>query len=144
MIKKLTVLALTCLLCSSCYYSSNESFFVDVNTDVLPEIDIKTNLDVTDTINHRDSIFFKYEVLIDTGNIYFSQLFFNEEFIFYSEEMADSLWINLNDTLSAGTYDLSMEVIYKSSTGSLADRIDAEYLLKDASWQIVFGKEVLQ
>jgi len=137
----LLITALTCLFCNSCNYSSDETFYVEVDFDILPNIEVLSNLNSSDTIDKMDSIFFRYEIVLDTGGIFFSQIFFNEGFVFYSEEMADSLWINPVDTLSSGSYELYMEVLYKSATGSLADLIDAEYLLKDTTWQVVIDEE---
>lgn len=135
----LLTLAVTCLLLSSCIYSSDEMFWVEVDTDTLPHIGITTNLNPTDTFEIQDTILFKYEIVIDTGYIFFSQLFFNDGFIHYSEHMADSLFVDPVDTLSIGSYELYMEVFYKSSTGSLADRIDAEFLILDTTWQLNIG-----
>jgi hypothetical protein len=136
-----TILALTCLIFSSCSYSSNEIYFMDVNTDILPNIDITSNLDTSITYDILDSILFKYEIMLDTGEIFFTQIYFNNEYIFLSEEMSDSLWINPEDTLADGSYELDMEILYKSTTGSLADKFDLEFILKDTTWLVKLGRE---
>ncbi len=92
-------MALTCLLFTSCNYSSDEIYFIDVSTEVLPTIEITSDIDTSTTYDVLDSILFKYEIVLDSGVVFFSQIYFNDDYIFLSEEMSDSLWINPADTL---------------------------------------------
>ena len=137
----LTILALTCLFCSSCFYSSDEIYYVDVSADILPIIEITSNLDTSLTYDILDSIHFQYEIVLDTGEIFFTQIYFNKDYIFLSEAASDSLWINPEDTLADGSYEIDMEVFYKSTSGSLTDKFDLEYILKDTSWLVKLGRE---
>lgn len=118
--------------------------FVEVDTDILPNIEITTNLNPADTLDISDTIFFNYEITLDTGKIFFTQIYFDDLFLYVSENMSDSISINPFDTLSIGSHDLYMEVVYKSTTGSLADKIDAEFLLKDTVWQVIFSQKEVE
>ncbi len=138
--KTTTISLLILLILSACDYSSDEIYFVEVDLSDLPELEISSSLDTMESVLITDSLLFEYEISIDTGKIFYTQIFFDESFIFASDSLANSVWINPDTSYNDGHYDIYMEVIYKSSTGSLADRINAEYLLKDTSWVVTLNR----
>ncbi len=139
------VFAFVILFFTSCYYSSDEFYFVDIPSTELPEIVLSTNFDTLETIIIRDSILFEYEVSIDTGRLYITRIFLSEFYIFASDSIRDSLWINPTYLTEDGQYEMNMELIYKTTSGSLSDRIDAEYAKLDTSWNVILNRgEILK
>ncbi len=139
------VLTFVILLFTSCSYSSNEFYFLEIPYTGLPEIVLSTNFDTLENVLIRDSILFEYEVSIDTGKLYIARIYLGNYYIFSSDSIRNSLWINPTYLTNDGQYEMNMELLYKTTSGSLADRIDAEFAVLDTSWNIILNRgEILK
>jgi hypothetical protein len=138
------ILSVFLFVVSSCYYVNNDAYFVDVQRGELPNVILTTNLDTVDSIIIRDSLLFKYEISIDTGNYYLSRLYLDNYYIFVSDSIRDSLWINPTYIDSSGVYLLEMLLYYQTNSGNLADKINTEFVQKDTSWSVTIIKEEAQ
>jgi hypothetical protein len=88
-----------------------------------------------------DSLLFKYAISIDTGKVYFADLYLDNLLIFRSDTVADSLWFYPEYIRNETSYDLTLVAYYTKRTGSLADIMDADFLLADTSWTVRFYKD---
>jgi hypothetical protein len=126
------------LITGSCYYTDVDSYFVEVEKDLKPVVNITTNFDGQEDLFVIDSIKFIYNIEVDIGEIFFAELLLNNQRFFITDEFADSLWIKSDLVIFPGEYDLKMLAYYKTMTGSLADIVDAEIAVSQASWKISF------
>lgn len=139
--KKIIVYTLLVLVVTSCFYTDGEQFESTIVSDYKPDVSFSSNLPPLDSLERLDSLFFSFDVTIDTGRLYYADLFFNNTWIFRTDTTIDSLWILPQDQLSNGLYDLTLVATYKSYTRSLADLLDAEPRYADTTWQIIIYSE---
>ncbi|MFC2080154.1 hypothetical protein ACFLRQ_01630 [Bacteroidota bacterium] len=141
--KKLShILILVLFTTNSCYYSDLDTHEVEIqNNAYSPSISIKTNLDTMENIIFSDSLFFRYEIEIDTGRLYVSDLYLDNIQFFRSDTVVDSLFIIPGSLFYDGNYELTMLAYYKTYSGSLADILDAEFFIKDTSWIITIKRD---
>lgn len=139
--RKYLILLIVFLSLNACFYIDNESYRVDITSSYNPEILISSNLDDLDSIIVPDSLFFKYNIQIDTGHLYFADLFIGNIQIFRFDTIADSLWINPFYISQPGDYILTLAAYCKTYTQSLADIINAEFLISDTSWTIKIRRD---
>ncbi|MCF8225601.1 MAG: hypothetical protein K9J30_06955 [Bacteroidales bacterium] len=124
----------------SCFYVDTQEFETEIYLDFEPEVTISSNFDQLDNIRITDSIYFSYEIQIDTGKLYFSDLYLDNYLIYRSSSTADSIWIFPYYIEEDGDYDLTILAYYKSLTGSLADVLDAEPYVEDTTWVITISR----
>jgi hypothetical protein len=135
----LTILFLL-IAAKSCFYVDNNSYYVDIETDYFPTVLIASNFDTIDTITIVDSLLFKYEISIDTGTLFFADLFLDNLQLLRSDTIADSLWLYPGYINNRETYDITLRAYYRTYTGSLADIMNAEFFQADTSWTVQFFK----
>jgi hypothetical protein len=140
----LTIISLILLVSRSCYYSDPNTYTIDITLDYFPEIGISSNISEYDSISLSDSLLFKYEISIDTGRFYFTDLYMGSLQIFRSESDKDSLWIAPYYIEMPGDYTLTQISYFKSYSGSLADRLNSEYMAYDTSWTIIFYSDSIK
>src|SRR6056297_3259277 len=133
--KILTLLSVI-LFIPSCYYNDMEVYEVDITPSNTLPISITSNLTGNDSITINDSLFFEYNIDYDTGRVYYANLFIDDYLIFQSDSISNSLWINPSDFNPIGLFELNMVVYYKTYSGSLADKLNAEPMALDTTWQI--------
>lgn len=122
----------------SCIYTDNSSYFEEIEPDYNPTVRITSNFDTIDSITIVDSLLFRYEISIDTGTLYFADLFLENQQLFRSDTLVDSLWFYPEYIYDGETYDITLRAYYRSYTGSLADAFNAEFLLTDSVWTVQF------
>jgi len=140
--KPVLVFIIISLFTSSCYYVENERYSVEITSDYKPSISLSSNLDTLDSISVTDSLLFKYSVEIDTGSLYFSDVYIGNMQLFRSDSTTDSLHIYPYYVSVSGDYELTLVSYFKTYTGSLADLMDAEFLAADTSWIIHINRDV--
>lgn len=142
--KQLIIFILLAIFSSSCYYSDLSTHRLDIISEYNPDISISSNIELYDSISLNDSLFFKYEIVIDTGSMYFTDLYIGSVIIYSSEDLMDSLWIVPSYIEVPGEYTLTQISYFKSYSGSLADKLDAEFISYDTSWTVKFYTEYLK
>lgn len=130
------------LFTGSCYYMDTETYRVEVESTYNPFVQITSNLDDVDSIFVADSFLFKYEIEIDTGRLFFADLFIGNYQIYRSDTLRDSLWIYPYYIEMDGDYVLTLAAYYKSYSESLADRLNAEFFIADTSWIFSIRREL--
>lgn len=126
----------------SCFYVDDGRYYVDINPDYESRVIITSNFDTIDSIRIVDSLMFKYEIEIDTGRLYYADLYLDNLQLFRSDTLVDSLWLYPSYINDGETYDITVRTFYKKFTGSLADIIDAEFFITDSIWTVTFYKEL--
>jgi hypothetical protein len=129
------------LAARSCFYVDDSQYWVDIDAGYTSRVTITSSFDTIDSIMIVDSLLFKYEISIDTGEVYFADLYLNNLLIFRSDTVADSLWFYPDYFRTETTYDITLVAYYTKRTGSLADIMDADFLVADTSWTIRFLSE---
>jgi len=136
------VLALL-MLVNSCNYYNTDEYFVEHLPSPVPELSIHTSFDTLPyPVVVVDSILFEYKVTLDTGRVYFTYLEFQGAEGFVYDTNAARVWLKPDPLLLESTYDLNMTIAYKTTSGSLADLIDAEYAFQDTSWTLQVKEEI--
>jgi hypothetical protein len=107
---------------------------VEINSGYNPSIYIYSNISSYDSISLSDSFLVKYEIEIDTGSLFYSELFIGNYLFFRSEHLMDSLWFISSDIGIPGEYTLTQVAYFRTYSGSLADRYNAEFIPYDSSW----------
>lgn len=130
------------LFTSSCYYSDPSTYQVDIESDYNPFVEVVSNLGEYDSVPISDSLLFQYTITIDTGRLYFSDLYVGNLLINRSETLSDSFWIDPYYIKSPGDYQLTLLSYYKSYSERLADIYNAEFMVHDTAWTIKFYNEV--
>ena len=123
---------------NSCFYTDNSSYYAEIEPDYNPKVSITSNFDTIDSITIVDSLLFRYEISIDTGTLFFADLFLDNQQLLRSDTVADSLWFYPDYISSGETYDITLRAYYRTYTGSLADALDAEFFLSDTVWTVQF------
>ncbi len=93
---------------------------------------------------NTDSLLIKYEISIDTGRLYFADLYIGNYPLYRSVFETDSFWIAPDYVLIPGDYVLTLIAYYKSYSGSLADLMDAEFMVSDTNWTIKIYTDTIQ
>ncbi len=137
--KRYLVIALMVLLMGGCFYVDVENYEVDIQSDYDPEITISTNLEDIDTISVADSLFFTYNIKIDTGRLYFTEVYLNYTKIYQSTKLNDSISFFPGYFVYPGYHSLTLIAYFKSYNGSLADIYNADYLTVDNSWVLNYN-----
>ena len=138
----LYVLLLLLLTAKSCFYLDNGEYFVEIESDYNPTVTITSTFDSIDSIMIVDSLLFKYEIMIDTGSLFFADLYLDNFQLYRSGRRTDSIWFQPYFVNYGQSYDISLLAYYKTYTGSLADIMDAEFMLYDTTWTVTFYKEI--
>ncbi|MEX0988390.1 MAG: hypothetical protein WD052_13010 [Bacteroidales bacterium] len=119
-----------------------------VTSDYSPLVNISSNFDGNDSITLTDSILFKYMIEIDTGKLFFADLYLGNSqgnyFIMRSDSLVDSLWLHPTLVNVNGDYELTLVAYLKSYTGSLADVLDTEFEISDTSWPLSIIRNVVK
>jgi hypothetical protein len=116
----------------------SDTFFVNIepNFDSIPEVSFTTNFGDIDSIVIFDSIQFNYNIDIDTANLYGVYLYFEDIWIFESQNILDTMYIGPFTNTEDVDYTVTMFVAYKINTGSLADQYNIERMVADSSWTV--------
>lgn len=130
------------LTARSCFYVDDSRYYVEINQDYVPTVTITSNFDTIDSIRIVDSLMFRYEIEIDTGRLYYADIYLGSLQLFRSDTLADSLWLYPNYINDGETYDVTVRAFYKKFSGSLADVINAEFFITDSTWAVTFFKEL--
>lgn len=130
------------LLTGSCYYMDTDTYRVEVESTYSPFVNITSNLDDIDSIFVADSFLFKYDIEIDTGKLFFADLYIGSYQIYRADTLRDSLWIHPYYIEMDGNYVLTLAAYYKSYSESLADRINAEFFIEDTSWTFTIRRDL--
>lgn len=139
--KKATVVLLAMMMLGSCYYSSNETHFVQVEPGPEPQISVSVNLDTLPPITITDSLEVAYEITLDGGDLYQVDFFLDGYYIFKSDSLANSFYINPTYIQQNGEYDLDMKVYYSTNSGTLANKFDAEAFEEVKNWLVTINRE---
>lgn len=142
--KSLFVFAFLMVLTTSCFYVESEIYPTDIVSDYNPTITFSSNIDTINDLSVTDSLLFRYTVAIDTGTLYFSDLYLGNLQLMRSDTTSDSIWILPDYVAENGDYDLTLVSYFKSFSGSLADIMNAEFLSADTSWSINILKEEIK
>jgi len=137
-----TVFLLIFLFSSSCYYSDPSTYEVEIVSDYNPSVEVLSNLGIHDSVAILDSLLFEYMISIDTGRLYFADLYIGNLLIYRSESLSDSIWIDPYYITVPGDYTLTMLAYYKSYSESLADLYNAEFIVYDTAWTLKFYNEI--
>ncbi|MDA3823265.1 MAG: hypothetical protein PF450_11750 [Bacteroidales bacterium] len=129
------------LITNSCYYLDTESNRVDIILSYNPEVSIISTLDGIDSIRNSDSIYFRYEIDIDTGKFFYSDLILDNILIARFDSIIDSLWIPAYYIMEESIHNLTMVARYKTYSGSLADLMNTEYYIADTTWSFIIFSE---
>lgn len=136
MIRSVPLILLFLLLGRSCFYTDLSNYEVEIQGEYVPQISFASNLSGKDSVLIGDSIFFRYEILLDSGEYFFTDLYFDNQIIFRSDSLVDSLWIKPYYFADPGESILTLACFLKSYSGSLADIMNAEFLVADSAWAI--------
>jgi hypothetical protein len=132
------------LITNSCYYLDTDSYEVDITPSYNPDVSITSTLNGIDSIRSTDSIYFRYEIDIDTGKFFYSDLLLDNTLFARFDSIVDSLWIPANYIAEEGLHDITMVAFYKTYSGSLADLINTESHVVDTTWSFIIYNEKLQ
>lgn len=126
--------ALLCGLLGSCTYSPEEEFQNPVEPPVLENYSISlNNVPDGDTIRLFGPGQFSYFINKGNGVIESVKITLGDRWIDERTELSGSFQIN-NSNLRTGTWELKIEVITSSGTGSLADKVGAEQIQLWKKW----------
>ncbi len=139
--KKATLVLLAMMMLGSCYYSSNETHFVQVEPGPEPQISVSVNLDTLSSLTITDSLEVAYEITLDGGALYQVDYFFDGYYIFKSDSLENSFYINPSYIQQNGEYDLDMKVYYSTNSGTLANKFDAEAFEEVKNWVVTINRE---
>ena len=141
--KKLSIILILFILAlSSCYYMDLNPNNVEVISSYSPTVNITSNLDQVDTIRLIDSLFFSYTIDIDTGKLFFADLYLGSYQLLRSGAVADSFWMYFTNNNPPGEYELILSAYYKTYSGSLADKYNSEFFVADTSWVLNLEPEI--
>lgn len=139
--KSVLIIFILLLAARSCYYVDDSRHWVEIE-DYEPVVTFTSNFDTIDNIRIVDSLLFKYEINIDSGALYLADLYLNNMQLFRSDTVVDSLWIYPQYINDAETYYIHIVAYCRKFTGSLADILDADFLIADTSWTVRFFKDL--
>ncbi len=129
------------ILTASCFYTETDRYPTDIISEYNPKITFSSNIDTIKDITVTDSLLFSYKVAIDTGSLYFSDVYLGNLHLVRSDTTSDSLWIYPGYVNNNGDYELTLVSYFKSYSESLADIMNAEFLAADTSWSINIIRE---
>lgn len=139
--KKITIVLLAMMWLGSCYYSSNETHFVQVEPGPEPQISVSVNLDTLSSLTITDSLEVAYEITLDGGDLYQVDFFFDGYYTFKSDSLASNFYINPTYIPENGDYELDMLVYYSTNSGTLANKFDAEAFQEEKNWVVTINRE---
>lgn len=144
-IMKILSLVFFAFLVQSCIYSDNDIYFNEIDTDNLSIITIKTNLDSLDTPTVSDSLEVRFDISVDGGELYWISFVISDSTVYASdsltETLSDRFWLTPGLVSGPGLYHLELEAYYSTGTGSLADVIGIEALMKSKYYEIRFSQD---
>ncbi|MDF1571005.1 MAG: hypothetical protein P1P82_05250 [Bacteroidales bacterium] len=140
--KAVFTLFILLLAARSCFYVDDSQYRVEIDPAFNPVLHFTSNFDTIDSIRIVDSLVFKYEISIDTGKLYYADLYLGNLQLFRSDTLADSLWLYPYYINDGEMYDITIIAYFKKYTGSLADILDAEPYIADTSWRVTFFKNL--
>lgn len=123
------------MVVSSCTYSPEGEYFEEIEIKT-PEVSFSLkDYPETDTIFVFEQTKFDFD--IDVGNLSVKQvnIWLGNRVIYNSNNTKGIFWI-ANENLETGIYELKIETITKSGTGSLADKLEQEILTLWRKWII--------
>jgi|GEM_PF-2529815 len=136
--KAVFILCILLFAARSCFYVDDSQYRVEIDPDFDPVVTFTSSFDAIDSIRIVDSVLFKYEISIDTGTLYYADLYLANLHLFRSDTLADSLWLYPYYINDGELYDITIIAYFKKYTGSLADILDAEPYIADTSWRVTF------
>lgn len=138
-IKKITLLLIACVV-QSCIYNENDIYFNEIDISHLPVITIQLNLDSLDTPTVNDSLEVLFNISVEGGELYWTRFVISDSIVYANDTASDRFWLTSGLVVGPGTYTLEMDAFYSSNTGSLADIIGIEALMKSKYYEIRFSQ----
>ena len=139
--KKSAIIIAGMLLLGACYYSNNETHFVQVEPGPEPVLNLAVNLDTLDSIRIVDSLMVEYELTVEGGELYQVDFFLDNFYIFRSDSVTNQFYINPTYLTEEGDYDLKTQVFYSTNSGTIADQFDAEANMEEKTWVVTINRE---
>mgnify|MGYP006284746063 CR=1 FL=1 len=113
---------------------------VEITPEIVPQVTIETNMDELDSLVISDSTIFSYTISVDTGMLYFSELYVDKTIFSSSDTAVSNVWLHPGLVDTTGDHTITLLAYYKSLTGSLADNLNAEFRVADTAWTLPFLK----
>ena len=127
------------LLLLGCQYEPDGEFFKDIDDSRVsrPSIQLKDALGVI-PLNEKTS--FSYDIV--TSRAHFrTEVFFDGKTIDYTDkDYGDRYFILDPQDYGEGQYSLRIVTAVGSGTGSLADKVDAEYIQSERTWEVIIER----
>ena len=127
------------LLLLGCQYEPDGEFFKDIDDSRVsrPSIQLKDALGVI-PLNEKTS--FSYDIV--TSRAHFrTEVFFDGKTIDYTDkDYGDGYFILDPKDYEEGQYSLRIVTAVGSGTGSLADKVDAEYIQSERTWEVIIER----
>ena len=127
------------LLLLGCQYEPDGEFFKDIDDSRVsrPSIQLKDALGVI-PLNEKTS--FSYDIV--TSRAHFrTEVFFDGKTIDYTDKDYGDGYFTLDPKdYREGQYSLRIVTAVGSGTGSLADKVDAEYIQSERTWEVVIER----
>jgi hypothetical protein len=142
--KNWLILLLLLLISGSCYFTDLSTYEVDIISTYEPTVGVESNLREYDSISFIDSTLLEFNIHIDTGALYFADLYLGTVPIFRTDTINSELWLTPFEVANPGDYILTLLTYYKSYSGSLADVFDAEFMIYDTSWNLTIFIDSIQ
>lgn len=133
---------LIALLAAACTYLPDEEYF-----NTIPQSDPVTSISL-ENYNEQDTIFvynitnLNFNVGTDKGVIKEVQVLVDNKLLTRTNSLSDDFQINENNYLKTGVYELKINFISSTGSGSYADKRDAEKITVWRTWTLVVEVDV--
>ena len=126
------------LLLAGCQYEPDGEFFkeVDANKVAAPSIGLE---DAYSTISLNEKTWFNYNVATSRKHLQ-TEVFFDGEQLSYNDYRSDGSFRLDPLDYEEGEYTLTIRTVTGSGTGSLADKLDAEYIQSERTWNVIIER----
>lgn len=124
-------------LFTSCEYQLGENFVEAEKPPVNEELaDVSLNIHYPPGMPFEieKSFMFGYDVFL-YGRKFESCVFRLGDLVWERKEKSGQFWLDV-DQIPNGTYELACEVLYRSNSGSIADRFGTELSVAGKTWQV--------
>jgi hypothetical protein len=138
-------LVITCIgltsLVSSCNYESEGIVITDVKPPSLDGITIDLNNSTESVIQLKQKTTFTYTVITNGKQLISSKVYLKSSLIWSTSSVTTSFTLD-PELLATGSYNLRIEVLIASETGSLADKLGAEAIIIWADKTVIVDNEI--
>ncbi|MGW8314865.1 MAG: hypothetical protein ACWGNV_04635 [Bacteroidales bacterium] len=128
------------LMLGSCFYNDSEIYFVDPVPGDPPDFSVTTSLDTLVDPEINDSLEVSYDVTIENGAFYLMEAYLDGSWLFNSDSIRDSFWVQYDDVSYPGVDTLFLFFYYSTNTNSLADLINLEANVVRKTYGIQFNE----